>query len=50
VGFPSPSAPVAIAFGAPVSARYVRVNATRLGADNLGNYYLQLAEIVAAVH
>jgi hypothetical protein len=48
-GFPSPSAPVALTFGAPVSARYLRINATRLGADNLGNYYLQLAEIVPAV-
>jgi hypothetical protein len=45
-GFPSPTAPVALAFGGPVSARYLRINATRLGADNLGNCYLQLAEIV----
>jgi hypothetical protein len=45
-GFANPgSAPVVLSFAAPVTARYLRVNATSLGADGNGNHYLQLAEI-----
>jgi hypothetical protein len=32
-------------FAAPVLARWIRVHATKLGADDFGNHYLQLAEI-----
>jgi hypothetical protein len=43
------STPVKLTFGASVTARYLRVYATRLGPDNAGNHYLQLAEIVPQV-
>jgi hypothetical protein len=36
-------------FGTPATARYVRLHATRLGADNFGNHYLQLAELTAHI-
>ena len=46
VGFPNPGGkPVTLSFGSPVTAQYLRVRATRLGADNYGDHYLQLAEI-----
>lgn len=49
-GYANPgSSPVTLPFGASVTARYLRVDATRLGADNLGNYYLQLADIEPVV-
>ncbi|NMC69918.1 MAG: hypothetical protein GYA57_07625 [Myxococcales bacterium] len=49
-GFPNPGgAPVVRTFAAPVRARYLRLRATRLGADDFGNHYLQLAELVPAV-
>ncbi len=35
---------VPIRFSNPVSARQIRLIATRLGGDNYGNYYLQLVE------
>ncbi|WP_410514397.1 discoidin domain-containing protein [Paenibacillus sp. BR2-3] len=34
-------------FGTPVMARYVRVYATKLGKDDMGGYYFQLAEFKA---
>ena len=34
-------------FGAPVTARYIRVNGTKFSADSNGSYYMQLAEISA---
>ena len=44
--FPTPTTgKVTRTFGAPVVARWLRVHATRLGADDFGNHYLQLAEI-----
>ena len=44
--FPKPGAgPVARTVGAPVDARFLRGRATRLGADDMGNHYLQLAEL-----
>ena len=36
---------VTIQFSADVSARYFRLYASQLGADNSGNYYLQLMEM-----
>ncbi len=43
---PSPgSSPVVISFSSPVVARYLRIDATKLGPDDHGNFYLQLAEI-----
>jgi len=45
-GFANPGGqPVARVFGAPATARYLRLRATRLGVDDFGNHYLQLAEI-----
>lgn len=43
------SAPVALPFAAPVTGRYLRVDATRLGTDNLGTCYLQLGEITPSI-
>jgi hypothetical protein len=44
--YPNPgSTPAALTFGSPVTARFLRLNVTRLGADDFGNHYLQLAEI-----
>lgn len=34
-----------LTFPRPVSARYVRIYATRLNADDVGDYYLQVAEL-----
>ncbi|MBW4085760.1 discoidin domain-containing protein [Paenibacillus sp. S150] len=34
-------------FGSTVKARYIRVYATKLGKDDMGNYYFQLGEIKA---
>ncbi len=49
-GFSNPgSTPVVRTFGMPILARYLRLYATRLGADNYGKYYLQLGELVAHV-
>ncbi|NOU79149.1 hypothetical protein GC101_09670, partial [Paenibacillus sp. LMG 31459] len=36
-------------FGSPVKARYIRVLATKLGKDDMGNYYFQLGEIKATL-
>lgn len=48
-GYANPgSTPVVLTF-AGVSARYVRLNATRLGVDDAGNHYLQLAELEPSV-
>ncbi len=45
-GYPNPgSTPAAFNFASVASTRYLRVNATRLGVDDAGNHYLQLAEI-----
>ena len=49
-GISRPSLPdrlheVSISGATPVNACYVRVLATRLGTDNFGNPYLQLAEV-----
>jgi hypothetical protein len=49
-GFPNPGdAVVSLPFDAEVEARYVRLVATRLGVDDFGNAYLQLAELVPEV-
>lgn len=40
---------VTLVFGAPVQSRYLRLYATRLGADDQGAFYLQLGEIVPLV-
>jgi hypothetical protein len=40
------AAPVTLTFATPVAGQYLRVNATRLGQDDVGNHYLQLAEIM----
>jgi hypothetical protein len=49
-GFPNPGGtPVVRTFSAPVAARYVRLRATRLGVDDFGNHYLQLAEFAPTV-
>jgi hypothetical protein len=46
VGFANPGgSPVTLTFAAPVAARYLRLLATRLGPDDFGNHYLQLAEV-----
>ena len=45
VGFARPSGKVVRTFAAPVTTRYLRVHATRLGADDVGNHYLQLGEL-----
>jgi len=44
-GHPPAMAPETLMLGAPVATRFVRVYATRLGADDNGTHYLQLAEI-----
>lgn len=36
-------------FSSPVSSRFVRVLATKLGADDVGNHYLQLGEMSVSV-
>ncbi|MBN1774219.1 MAG: discoidin domain-containing protein [Deltaproteobacteria bacterium] len=47
VGFANPGGtPVVRTFAAPVRARCLRLRATRLGADDFGNHYLQLAELI----
>ncbi|GGD51143.1 discoidin domain-containing protein [Paenibacillus nasutitermitis] len=38
---------VVIPFQSTVNARYLRINATKLGTDNGGGYYLQFAEVKA---
>lgn len=44
--FPRPGAgPVSFALDHALTARYIRLSATKLGADNFNNYYLQLAEV-----
>lgn len=44
--FPNPgSTPVVRSFETPVDARHLRLRATKLGADENGNHYLQLAEL-----
>jgi hypothetical protein len=44
--FPNPgNSPTAFRFGTPVSTRYVRLQATTLGADGSGNFALQLAQL-----
>ncbi len=44
--FPAPTqATVDFIFDSQISARYVRVLATKLGMDSFGNYYLQIAEV-----
>ncbi|HEX7663842.1 MAG TPA: discoidin domain-containing protein [Polyangiaceae bacterium] len=49
-GYANPgSTTAAITFGALVSARYVKLDATRLGADDSGNHYLQLSEITPQI-
>ena len=46
VAFPNPGGTKVVrTFGAALTARWIRVHATRLGADDFGNHYLQLAEI-----
>jgi hypothetical protein len=46
-GFPNPNGQkVSIPFPPGTSARFVRLHATKLGADGFGNHYLQLAELV----
>ncbi|WNQ12907.1 discoidin domain-containing protein [Paenibacillus aurantius] len=46
VSYPNPGSAVqTFKFGSPVSARFVRLYATKLGNDNYSNYYLQLSEI-----
>lgn len=49
-GYANPgSQPASFTFAVPVTARFLRVWATRLGADDSGNHYLQLAEIMPLV-
>ncbi|NOU81549.1 hypothetical protein GC101_22050 [Paenibacillus sp. LMG 31459] len=36
-------------FGSSVKARYIRVLVTKLGKDDMGNYYFQLGEIKATL-
>lgn len=49
-GYATPMAsPVTLTFASTAYGRYVRVNATKLGQDDQGNHYLQLAEIVPKV-
>lgn len=36
---------VVVDFSSAVDARYIRLNATKLGTDNFGNAYLQIAEM-----
>jgi len=44
--YPNPGGtPVTLMFAAPVTARYLRLDATQLGPDDNGNCYLQLAEM-----
>lgn len=48
--FPNPgAAKVVRTFGAKVTARYLRLHATKLGLDDVGNRYLQLSEILPTV-
>ncbi|GAA2792476.1 hypothetical protein GCM10010441_17130 [Kitasatospora paracochleata] len=47
-GYPRPDATAQSFTFAPVSARYVRVSASRLTADQFGTYYLQLGEIAVS--
>ena len=50
VGFANPGgARVTFTFGQPVSARYIRVDATRLGVDDAATCYFQLAEITPVI-
>lgn len=42
---PGSSATQTFAFGSPLSARYIRMYATKLGPDNSGNHYFQIAEV-----
>ena len=50
VAVPNPGdAPLKLVFGTKVTGRYVRVAASKLGVDDLGNHYMQLAELVAEV-
>lgn len=48
--FPNPGGTKVVrTFASKVKSRYLRVHATKLGADDAGNHYLQLAEIVPAI-
>jgi len=48
--FPKPAGPsVDLAFSSPTPARFLRLNATRLGPDDFGNHYLQIAELIPAL-
>jgi len=45
-GYPNPGSNVqAFTFSSPVQAQYIRLYATQLGTDNVGTYYLQLAQM-----
>ncbi len=44
-GFPRPGTAAQVFTFAPVTARYVKVDGTRLSADQFGAYHLQLGEI-----
>ena len=46
-GYPNPGSNVqAFKFSSPVQAQYVRLYATQVGTDNVGTYYLQMAQMV----
>ncbi|MDI4648154.1 discoidin domain-containing protein [Cohnella hashimotonis] len=46
IGYANPgSAAQTFKFGSGVTARYVRMYATKLGADDYGNYYMQIADM-----
>jgi F5/8 type C domain. len=42
---PSNQNPITFTFGSPVLTRYIRLYATKFGADSFGYYYMQLAEM-----
>ncbi len=46
-GATAPTAPLDRTFASPVSARYLRLLASRLGTDDFANHYLQLVELSA---
>jgi hypothetical protein len=49
VGYPKPTAPVTLTFASKLTARWLRLTATKLGTDDFANHYLQLAELAAIV-
>lgn len=47
--YPAPTGAISFSPTAPVNARYIQLAATKLGADQYGNHYLQINEISATV-